>query len=125
MEDRSHELTLIYRSDKDSDNKIKAFVESLPGYIVRFVDVVRDSMSEKQIVDLARKMKVHIEDMIDPAFGDHVSVHNQGVTIMDRKDILSLLTSDPKILETPLVMIGDKATKFASAYKLLRKALES
>jgi hypothetical protein len=41
MEDHTNELTLIYRSDKEADNKIKAFVESLPGYIVRLVDVVR------------------------------------------------------------------------------------
>lgn len=118
--DNSNELTLIYRSDKEGDNKIKAFIETLPGYVVRVVDVVRESLSENQIADLARKMRVHVEDLIDPKFDDHISVHNEGLKLMERKDMLSLMASDSKILHTPLVVIGNRASKFANAYKLFK-----
>jgi arsenate reductase-like glutaredoxin family protein len=120
MENQINEMTFIYRSDKEADNKIKAFVESLPGYVIRFVDVVRETLSENQLIDLSRKMKVHIEDLVDPAFDDHISVHHEGVKMMERKEIINLMTIDPKILQTPLVVIGNKASKFANAYKLLR-----
>jgi arsenate reductase-like glutaredoxin family protein len=122
MENLTNEMTFIYRSDKEGDNKIKAFVESLPGYAIRFVDVVREKLSENQLADLARKMRVHIEDLVDPAFDDHISVHHEGVKMLERKEILSLMTVDTKILQTPLVVIGNKASKFANAYKLFRKA---
>jgi arsenate reductase-like glutaredoxin family protein len=117
----TNEITLIYSSAKDGDNKIKAFVESLPGYVVKLVDVVRESLSEKQLMDLANKMKLHIEDLIDPAFDDHIRVHNEGLTLMHRSDMLSLMAHDPKILHTPVVVVGNKASKFASAYKLFQK----
>lgn len=122
MESQSNEMTFIYRSDKADDNKIKVFVESLPGYVIRFVDVVRESLSESQLTDLARKMKVHIEDLVDPAFDHHISVHNQGLRILDRKEILSFMATDPRLIQTPLVVIGNKASKFSNAYKLFRKA---
>jgi len=119
--EKSNEMTFIYRSDKPGDNKIKAFVESLPGYAIRFVDVVRESLSENQLIDLARKMKVHIEDLVDPAFDDHISVHNEGLKMIERKEILNLMTVDPKLIQTPLVVIGNKASKFSNAYGLFRK----
>jgi arsenate reductase-like glutaredoxin family protein len=122
METKTNEMTFIYRSDKADDNKIKAFVESLPGYVIKFVDVVRDSLSESQLNDLTRKMKVHIEDLVDPAFDHHISVHNEGLRMLERKEILSLMATDPKIIQTPLVVIGNKASKFANAYKLFRNA---
>lgn len=125
MEEQANELTFIYRSDKEDDNKIKAFVESLPGYIVRLVDVVRESLSEKQLTELANKMRVHVEELVDPAFDDHISVHNEGLKFLERSQILRLLSHDPKILQTPLVVIGNKASKFASVYKLLQKKLGS
>ena len=121
-QNRINELTFIYRSDKEGDNKIKTFVESLPGYIIRMVDVVKDSLSENQLIELARKMSVHIEDMIDPACDDRIGVHNQGLKVMKRRDILSLMANDPKILQTPLLVIGNEASKFSTAYPLLRLA---
>ena len=122
MENQTNEMTFIYRSDKEADNKIKAFVESLPGYVIRFVDVVRDSLSENQLADLARKMKVHIEDLVDPAFDGHISVHHEGLSLLGRKEILNLMAHDSKILQTPLVVIGNKAKKFGNAYELFRRA---
>lgn len=119
---QGEQLILIYRSDKEEDNKIKSFIESLPGYVVRFVDLVRESLSEKQLEELARKMKARIEDLIDPSFDDHISVHHEGQKVLNRKDMLSLMAHDPKILKTPFVVIGNRASKFASAYKLFRKS---
>jgi arsenate reductase-like glutaredoxin family protein len=118
---QGEQLTLIYRSDKDEDNKIKSFIESLPGYVVRVVDLVRESLSEKQLEELARKMKAHVEDLVDPSSDDRISVHHEGQKVLNRKDILSLMVRDPKILKTPFVVIGNRASKFASAYKLFRK----
>jgi arsenate reductase-like glutaredoxin family protein len=118
---QGEQLTLIYRSDKDEDNKIKSFIESLPGYVVRVVDLVRESLSEKQLEELARKMKTRVEDLIDPSSDDRISVHHQGTKVLNRKDMLSLMAHDPKILKTPFVVIGNRASKFASAYKLFRK----
>jgi arsenate reductase-like glutaredoxin family protein len=123
--ENSNELTFIYSSAKEDDNKIKAFVESLPGYVVKMVDVVRESLSESQLTELANKMRVHIEDMVDPRYDHHITVHSEGLKIMDRKEMLSLMAQDPKILHTPVVVIGNKASKFANAYKLFLKKWNS
>jgi arsenate reductase-like glutaredoxin family protein len=118
---QGEQLTLIYRSDKDEDNKIRSFIESLPGYVVRVIDLVRETLSEKQLEELAYKMKTHVEDLIDPSNDDRISVHHGGQKVLNRKDMLSLMARDPKILKTPFVVIGNQASKFASAYKLFRK----
>lgn len=118
---QGEQLTLIYRSDKDEDNKIRSFIESLPGYVVRVIDLVRETLSEKQLEELAHKMKTHIEDLVDPSSDDRISVHHGGQKVLNRKDMLSLMARDPKILKTPFVVIGNQASKFASAYKLFRK----
>jgi len=121
-EDNPNELTLIYNSDKQEDRQAKSFVESLPGYTVDTIDLANELLTEEEILQLAAKMKVNIEDMLNPTFDDHISVHNEGLKLMSRTDLLTLMANDSKIINCPILVIGNRAYRYGSANELIDKA---
>jgi arsenate reductase-like glutaredoxin family protein len=125
LEGKSNELVLIYNSDKHTDKQAKAFVESLPGYKLRTIDLVHDSLGEEDIIQLAIKLKVNIEDLLNPSYDDHISVHNEGLKLISRTEMISLMANDHKIINTPILIIGNRAYRYGSAYELLDKALST
>jgi len=116
--DNTTELTLIYNSDKAEDKKAKAFVESFPGQHIETIDLTKDSLTELQLESLANKMRAHIEDLLDPAYDDHIRVHKEGLSLICRSEMIKLMAEDPKIIHTPILVIGNRAYKYGSAYDL-------
>ena len=119
MIDKPQELTIIYNSNKATDIKARIFVESLPGYAVTAVDLTHDSLTKNQIATLARKMNVNIEDLLDPAYDDHIGVHKEGLKIMSRTELLTLMADDSKIMSTPILVLENSASKYSSFYDLI------
>jgi len=115
------EMTLIYHSDKEDDKKARGYVESLKGYAVKTLDLSKESLTETQIAQLADKMNMGIEELIDPTYDDHISVHKEGLKLMDRQEMLTLMRHDPKLISTPILVVGDKAYKYGTAYELLKE----
>jgi len=114
-------MTLIYHSDKEDDKKARGYVESLKGYPVKTLDLSKESLTETQIAQLADKMNMGIEELIDPTYDDHISVHKEGLKLMDRQEMLTLMRHDPKLISTPILVVGDKAYKYGTAYELLKE----
>lgn len=115
------EVTLIYHSDKEDDKKARGYVESLKGYAIKTLDLSKESLTETQIAQLADKMNMGIEELIDPTYDDHISVHKEGLKLMDRQEMLTLMRHDPKLISTPILVVGDKAYKYGTAYELLKE----
>lgn len=114
-------MTLIYHSDKEDDKKARGYVESLKGYAIKTLDLSKESLTETQIAQLADKMSMGIEELIDPTYDDHISVHKEGLKLMDRQEMLTLMRHDPKLISTPILVVGDKAYKYGTAYELLKE----
>jgi arsenate reductase-like glutaredoxin family protein len=123
IENQPRELTLIYNSDKSDDKKARAFVESLPGYAIKTLDLTKDSLTETQIAQIAIKMKENIEDLLDPTYDDHISVHKEGLKLMSRSEMLTLMANEPKLISTPILIIGSRAFRYGSAYELINKEM--
>jgi arsenate reductase-like glutaredoxin family protein len=121
--DKLSELVLIYNSDKTDDREAKAFAVSLSGYILKAVDLAKESLTEEEITQLAAKMKVNIEDLLDPTYDDHISVHNEGLKMMCRTELLSLMAREPKIINTPVLIIGNRAYRYGGASQQFDKVL--
>ena len=64
IENQPNELTLIYHSDKADDKKARAFIESVTDYVVKTLDLKRESLTETQLAEIAGKMNVRIELLI-------------------------------------------------------------
>jgi arsenate reductase-like glutaredoxin family protein len=123
IENQPRELTLIYNSEKSDDKKARGYVESLPGYAIKTLDLSKESLTETQIAQIAIKMKENIEDLLDPTYDDHISVHKEGLKLMSRSEMLTLMANEPKLISTPILIIGNRAFRYGSAYELINKEM--
>jgi arsenate reductase-like glutaredoxin family protein len=123
IENQPREITLIYNSEKTDDKKARGYVESLPGYAIKTLDLAKDSLTETQIAQIAIKMKENIEDLLDPTYDDHISVHKEGLKLMSRSEMLTLMANEPKLISTPILIIGNRAFRYGSAYELINKEM--
>jgi arsenate reductase-like glutaredoxin family protein len=123
-EDNSKDLVLIYNSEKQEDRQAKAFAESLSGYKLATTDLAHESLSKESISQLADKLNENIEDMLAPFYDDHISVHNEGLKIASRSEMLLLMENDSKIINTPILIIGNRAYRYGSASKSLDQPLK-
>lgn len=117
------ELTLIYNSEKSDDKKARGYVESLKGFTVKTIDLSRDKITETQLAEIADKLNLGIEEMLDPTYDDHISVHKEGLKLMDRQSMLTLMVHDPKLISTPIAIIGKHAYKFGSGYAFIKEKM--
>lgn len=117
------ELTLIFNSDKHDDQKARGYVEALQGFKIKTLDLAREKITETQLAEIADKMNVGIEELMDPTYDDHISVHKEGLNLMDRQSMLTLMVHDPKLISTPIAIIGKHAYKFGTGYSFLKEKM--
>jgi arsenate reductase-like glutaredoxin family protein len=123
IENQSNEITLIYNSDKADSKKARALVESLPGYTIKMFDLMCDPITTTQIVQIADKAGVRIEELIDPFYDDHISIHSEGVKIATSKEMLKLMVNDTKLIATPIIIVGVHAYLCNASYDLIKEKL--
>ncbi|HWA33920.1 MAG TPA: hypothetical protein VG737_07315 [Cyclobacteriaceae bacterium] len=120
IENQPNELTLIYHSDKDDDKKARAFIETVADYKVKTLDLKKESLTETQLAELAAKMGLPVQDLVDKSYKDQLQNTDKKVTsTMWSNDLLTLLKQEPILIKTPIVIIGKKAYTYASSYDLL------
>jgi arsenate reductase (glutaredoxin) len=117
------ELTLIYNSEKSDDKKARGYVESLKGFRIKTIDLAFERITETQLAEIANKMQMGIEELLDPTYDDHISVHKEGLKLMDRQSMLTLMVHDPKLISTPIAIIGKRAYKFGSGYGFIKEKM--
>jgi arsenate reductase-like glutaredoxin family protein len=116
----NREITLIYNSDKSDDKKARGYLESIQGYCIKTFDLAKERITETQLAQLAEKMNAAIEDLIDPTYDDHIGVHREGLKLIEREQMLTLMRNDPKLIRTPLLVIGKKVFKFGTGYDFIK-----
>lgn len=120
IENEPNELTLIYHSDKDDDKKARAFIETVVDYKVKTLDLKKESLTETQLAELAGKMGLPVQDLVDKTYQDQLRSEDKKITsAMWSNDLLTLLKREPILVKTPIVIIGKKAYTYASSYDLL------
>lgn len=122
IENEPGELTLIYHSEKTDDKKARGYVESLRLRAIKTLDLARDPITETQIAQLADKMNEPIENLIDPTYDERSNSkeNKAGLKKMDSTELLTMIKHNPKLLFTPIVIIGGRAYKYGSAYHLIK-----
>src|SRR5688572_1621493 len=123
IHNESAELTLIYNSDKHDDKKARGYVESLKGFTIKTIDLATDSITETQLAEIADKLNMPIEELHDPTYDDHISVHTEGLKLMDRQSLLTLMTHDRKLISTPIAIIGKRAYRFGTGYAFIKEKM--
>lgn len=126
INNEKRELTLIYHSSKVDDKKARAFVESLNGYAIKTLDLAREKVTATQLVEIANKMdQATVKDLMDYTYAASVNgEHKKDFQAMDEQELLTVLVANPELIATPLLIIGQKAYHYDSAYNLVRKDLD-
>lgn len=122
IENQPREVTLIYHSEKTDDKKARGYVESLPTVAVKTLDLARDPITETQLAQLADKIEIPIEELIDVSYDERPNTdqNKAGLKQMGKTEILTMIKHNPKLLSTPILVIGDRAYKYGSAYHLIK-----
>lgn len=125
IENEPRELTLIYHSEKTDDKKARGYVESLPTLAIKTLDLAKESITETQLAQLADKMEVSVQNLIDTTYDERENTpqNKDGLKEMDTTEILTFIKHNPKLLATPILIIGDRAYKYESAYHLIKEQL--
>ena len=123
IENRPNEITLIYNSTKPDDKKARAFAEALPDFVVKTLDLAIETLTETQLAQIADKMEGTVEDLIDPTYDNHISVHKERLKLVSPSDMLILLANDHKLIATPILIVGAKAYKCNTSYDLIKEDL--
>lgn len=103
------QLILVIHSDKSGDQDAIRYMSEIPGAEVTIVDLATKSISCEELGSLAEKLGMRIEDMLDSDYDDHISVHTEGLRLMDRQSLLNLMAEDTKLIATPIVVMNDQA----------------
>ena len=123
IENEPRELTLIYHSDKTDDKKARGYVESLPSVAIKTLDLAQEKITETQLAQIADKMEVPIKELIDITYDDRfISIEEkEALKQMDKTQLLTLIKHNPKLLATPILILGDKAYKYGTGYHLIKE----
>jgi arsenate reductase len=126
IDNQARELTLIYHSEKTDDKKARGYVQSLPNLAIKTLDLAREPITETQLAQLADKIEIPIEELIDITYDerDNTEDNKAGLKKMDPTEILTMIKQNPKLLCTPILIIGDRAYKYGSAYHLIKDKME-
>jgi arsenate reductase (glutaredoxin) len=126
IDNQARELTLIYHSEKTDDKKARGYVQSLPDVTIKTLDLAREPITETQLAQLADKIEIPIEELIDITYDerDNTGENKEGLRKMDPTEILTMIKQNPKLLRTPILIIGDRAYKYGSAYHLIKDKME-
>lgn len=125
IDNKLKELTLIYHSEKSDDKKARGYVESLRGVAIKTLDLARDQITETQLAQLADKMGEPVASLVDPTYDDRddKGEDNGGLKAMETTQLLVMIKHNPRLLDTPIVILGDKAYKYKTGYNLIRETM--
>ena len=125
IDNKLKELTLIYHSEKSDDKKARGYVESIRGVAIKTLDLARDQITETQLAQLADKMGEPVANLVDPTYDDRESKDEDkdGLKAMDTTQLLVMIKHNPRLLDTPIVILGDKAYKYKTGYNLIRETM--
>ena len=123
IENEAGELTLIYHSEKTDDKKARGYVASLPTLAVKTLDLAKEQITETQLAQIADKMQKPIEELIDVSYDERANTtsNKEGLKQMDKTQLLTMIKQNPKLLATPILIIGNKAYKYGTGYGLIKE----
>jgi arsenate reductase-like glutaredoxin family protein len=123
IENEPNEITILFNSNKEDDKKARGYAEALPGYVIKTLDLAREPITETQIAEIANKMGVRVEELVDPSYDDHIGVHREGVKLVGPADLLTMMAQDTMLLHTPILIVGKRAFKYGSGYNIIKEDL--
>lgn len=109
MQEMTTQLMLVIHSEKSGDQDAIHFIKAIPGAEITIIDLATTTITAGELTSLAEKLGMPIEDLLDSDYDDHISVHTEGLRLMDRQSLLTLMAEDTKLIATPIVVMNEEA----------------
>ena len=108
------EIKFIYNSKKLTDRRALGYVTALDKHVINEFDVAKNRLTETQLAQLANRLNEPIEKLIDTSherYGSEIEGKE-----LSEQDILTVITNDYSMLNTPIIQIGEQAYVMTSSY---------
>jgi arsenate reductase-like glutaredoxin family protein len=109
MQNPATQMVLLVHSEKSGDQNAIEYMNAIPGVDLTIIDLATKKITEGELAALIEKLGMPIEDLLDSDYDDHISVHTEGLRLMDRQSLLILMAEDTKLIATPIAVVNDTA----------------
>ena len=108
------ELKFIYNSEKRSDRKALGYASSLTKHVINEFDIAKENLTSTQILNMASAADCSVMDLLDK---DHDKFKTDLKDAdYDDANLATMITNDASLLNTPIIITGDKAYVIRSSY---------
>lgn len=114
MRIKENEILYLYNSNLLFDRQNLGYLLSLKDHVIKDVDVKEDTISEQQLKNIAYKLNVSVDKMIDTKSMEYRNMVKE--KDLDEEDVLTAIKKNPNLLRTPIAIYKDKAFLVNSAY---------
>lgn len=122
MQAIKNEILFIYNSKIFSDKQALGYIIPLKDHKIKELDLYHDQLTERQLKQIADKMKIETEDLLDKKSDDYKN-QVKGKSL-DDEDILTVLKENPDMLRTPIALTENKAVFVKDPYSLIQDDME-
>ena len=117
MKVHEDELLFIYNSNDLQDRESFGYASSAYGNKIKPIDLTKDSLTERQIKEIADRLGTNPEELINK--NSDVFKREYGEISTDQEDVLKILKQRPVIMKTPIAIYADKADFVHTAYEFV------
>jgi arsenate reductase len=123
MEIAENEMLLVYNSGTQSDRTALGYAKAVKDYKLREVDIKKDAFTETQLKEIANKLGVNPMDLVDRQSDIFKDKYKN--SSMNENDVLTVLSHEPDIMRTPIVLYKDKGAFVDSKYEFVKRGMAS
>lgn len=117
-----NEITLIYNSDHIDDRKALVFLESMNGYVVKTINLKKESLTATQIAGLAHAMHIPLKSLLRD--GKDASAIHRNRESYDDHDLVDLMEVQPELINTPITIWNGETKIWGTSYDLIKHGMD-
>lgn len=111
MQVQESELLFIYNSNSLQERRAFGYAKSSGKYVVKSLDLDKDNLTERQVVEIAQRLKIPLDDLLNNDAGNDLI----------SEDIPTYLVQNPTFLRTPIVLYHDGGEFVDSSFEFIKR----
>lgn len=100
-------ITLYYNSESGIGKQCYGYVQASEKKVLG-VDISKTKVTGTQWAELAENLHLKVEDLIDTNHADFIKIYGDEKPQLDTNDWLKILEKNPKLVQFPILILGEK-----------------
>lgn len=118
MKIAENEILFIYNSQKLSDRQALGFINCLPRWKIKEVDLAKERLTELQLHQLADMLNVQPKEIVDKSSDLYKKMYS-GANLSGQ-DTITALSQNPELTKTPIAVFHNHAKNLGSPYQVVK-----